>query len=142
MKYIFQDSIEFKISKVLSKWKRELLKDFKTYDITTEQWSLLTRLWEKDGISQTQLAHKTSKDLPTITRILNKIEKKGLVKRQSDPNDLRTSLIFLTQKGKELELKLNPIAKQISNKAFKNIKQEDIETLKRVLDDIFINLEE
>ena len=129
------------ISKVLSKWKKGLLRNFSTYDITTEQWSLLTRLWQKYGISQTQLAQRTSKDLPTITRILNKLEKKELVKRKSDPNDLRTSLIFLTEKGKDLEEKLNPIVEKLSNKGLENIKQEDIETLKRVLNNILINLD-
>lgn len=142
MAYRAEDSIELLLSRVLSKWRRTILKEFKKYDMTTEQWSLLNRLWEQEGISQTKLAQMTSKDLPTITRILNKIENKELIVRKSDPNDRRASLIFLTEKGRLLEEKLNPIAKNISERALENISGEDIDKLKKVLNNIFMNLEE
>ncbi|MCT4660325.1 MAG: MarR family transcriptional regulator [Tissierellales bacterium] len=142
MAYRAEDSIELLLSRVLSKWRRTILKEFKKYDMTTEQWSLLNRLWEQEGISQTKLAQMTSKDLPTITRILNKIENKELIVRKSDPNDRRASLIFLTEKGRLLEDKLNPIAKNISERALENISGEDIDKLKKVLNNIFMNLEE
>jgi DNA-binding MarR family transcriptional regulator len=142
MAYRAGDSIELLLSRVLSKWRRTILKEFKKYDMTTEQWSLLNRLWEQEGISQTKLAQMTSKDLPTITRILNKIENKELIVRKSDPNDRRASLIFLTEKGRLLEDKLNPIAKNISERALENISGEDIDKLKKVLNNIFMNLEE
>lgn len=140
MKYNYKDSIATMMSKALSRWKKELLKAFNEYDITTEQWSLLVRLWEEDGISQTKLAQRTFKDLPTINRILNKLKAKDLIERKNNSDDLRVYLVFLTQKGKDLEEKINPIADQIKNKGLKNIKEEDLEVAKRVLINIFTNL--
>lgn len=59
-----------------------MAKKFKPYDVTLEHWSLLTRLWKQDSVSQTELAIKTNKDLPTVTRCLNKLIKKGLIEKK------------------------------------------------------------
>lgn len=138
MKYTADKSVEQLLSKVLSKWRRALLQEYKKYDITTEQWSLLMRLWEEDHISRTHLSHMTSKDLPTVTRILKKLETKELIYRKQDPNDLRTSYVCLTDKGKSLEDKLNPIAYNLSEKALLNI---DKSALKTMLETIYTNLD-
>lgn len=141
MNYFFEDSIAFMINRAVLKIKRDMSNKFKEYDITIEQWALLTRLWKNDGISQTQLSLRSGKDLPSITRMLDKLQKKELIRREVDPNDSRAYLIFLTQSGKELEDKLDYIAYEVENKSLQNIKKEDIEILKKVINSILINLD-
>lgn len=141
MNYFFEDSIAFMINRAVLKIKKDMSNKFKEYDITIEQWALLTRLWKNDGISQTQLSLRSGKDLPSITRMLDKLQKKELIRREVDPSDSRAYLIFLTQSGKELEDKLDYIAYEVENKSLQNIKKDDIEILKKVINSILINLD-
>lgn len=136
-----ENSIAFLINKALVRLKRQLLANIKDYDITTEQWSVLARLWAEDGISQTCISHRTNKDLPTITRIVNKLDKKGLIQKKSDPTDSRTTLVFLTEKGKNLQNYIDPISNLIETKLLEGLKTDEIEELKRLLKIIILNLE-
>ena len=55
-------------------------------EITPEQWIVLVRLWEQDGRTQTELGESTYRDRPTMSRILDGMERRGLVKRKRDPD--------------------------------------------------------
>ena len=47
-----------------------LIVDVLLFDMTPEQWAVLNRLWEKDDVTQNDLAERTFKDQPNIGRIL------------------------------------------------------------------------
>lgn len=141
MKYIIEESLGFIISRTNQKLSNYLTRKFKPYDITPEQWGLLNRLWEKDGISQKELSEITMKDQTTVTRILDKLERKGLIKRQTCPNDRRSFLIFLTDTGRNLEDQLVPIAYEVLDEALQGISEKEIKQLKVLLNRIFINVD-
>ena len=112
----------------------------KGYDVTAEEWVLLNRLWQKDGRSQRDLAETTIRDQTTVTRLMDKMEKKGYVKRQHDSNDRRIVLAHLTPKGKSLEKKLIPIAVKMLQQAGEGISKKDLETTLNTLDKCIMNL--
>ena len=58
-------------------------------NITIEQWSVLYHLWKEDGISQQELCNATFRDKPSITRLVDNLEKLNLVKRVPSENDRR-----------------------------------------------------
>lgn len=110
------------------------------YNITPEQWGVLSRLWIKDGVHQSTLALDTSKDRHTITRILNLLEKKGLVERVPDPDDKRRINIYATSEGKALKTKLPPIVTHFLEKCFKGLDDKDLEEMNRIHRHILKNL--
>lgn len=140
MNFNLDESIGFIISKTSAKMKYDLSQSFKTYDITTEQWGFLNRLWEKDGISQKELSEKNCKDQPNTTRILDKMEKKGLVKREPHPSDRRAVLIYLTEAGHNLKEVLVPLAIESLERSLWGIDREEQEQLRRWLNLICNNL--
>ena len=77
-------------------------------DITPEQGFILDRLWQKEGVYQTQLANATYKDKANVTRLVDALVKKGLVIRQMDAEDRRRFRIYLTDEGKALKATLLP----------------------------------
>src|SRR3954468_23146823 len=77
-------------------------------ELTPEQWIVLVQLWEKDGQSQSALSERTLRDRPTMSRILDTMEKSGLVERRVDEHDARSRLVRLTRTGKGLQEKLVP----------------------------------
>ncbi|WP_407311471.1 MarR family winged helix-turn-helix transcriptional regulator [Desulfosporosinus sp. SB140] len=141
MKYILEESLGFIISRTHQKLSNYLTRKFKPCDITPEQWEILNRLWQKDGISQKEISEITLKDQTTLTRILDKLEYKDLIKRQTSPNDRRVFLIFLTDKGRSLEDILVKIAYEVSGEVQHGLSEEEIRQLKVLLNKILLNVQ-
>ena len=80
-------------------------------NITIEQWSVLYHLWKQEGISQQELCNATFRDKPSITRLVDNLEKLNLVKRVASENDRRINLIYLTKQAQKLQEATRPSAK-------------------------------
>ena len=121
---------------------RRLQKNFKEadIDITIEQWSVLYHLWKEDGQSQQQLCAATFRDKPSITRLVDNLEKAKLVKRVASKNDRRSNLIFLTNDAKNLEQKTMEVANRTLNESLEGVSTGQIETAKVVLQMVYDNL--
>lgn len=109
-------------------------------ELTPEQWVVLVQLWNKDGQNQSALSDLTLRDRPTMSRILDTMEKSGLVTRQVDEADARSRLVRLTPTGKALQRKLVPVAKRLVEQLEQGISAADLETTHRTLSRIRENL--
>ncbi len=98
-------------------------------DLSKEQWSVLKRLNVNDGQPQNDLAFITHRDKTSMTRLVNTMESKGLVVRKSDENDRRVNRIFLTDYGKEVVEKVQPIMYDLIPAVQDTLTEEEIETL-------------
>jgi len=112
----------------------------KGFNITPEQWGVLNRLWENEGIHQSALAERAAKDRHNITRILNLLGKNGLIRRTPDGKDNRRLNVYLTEEGKGLKQKLIPIVIDYLQKCFEGLTQEEVQDLTRVHEHILKNL--
>lgn len=112
------------------------------YDVTTEQWALLTRLKEQEGIHQNRLAEKTLKDRHNTTRILNLLEKQNYIERRRDETDKRAYRLFLTKAGRLVQENLTPIVIQHVETMKRGLSEEDIQTLRRMIKHVIGNLED
>lgn len=106
-----------------------LQKELNNYDITTEQWSVLNRLYRHEQCNQKDLAKICFKDQAALTRILDILEKKDFVKREKSNNDRREFLLLLTSKGKDLVEKIRPNIQIAREKAFSGLEDKERETL-------------
>jgi DNA-binding MarR family transcriptional regulator len=64
---------------------------------------VLVPLYEEDGLRMGELAHRARLSKQTMTQLIRRLERDGLVERRPDPNDARASLIFLTARSREFE---------------------------------------
>lgn len=110
------------------------------FNITPEQWGVLSRLWENEGIHQSALAERTSKDRHNITRILNLLERNGFIFRTPDGKDKRRVNVHLTEEGKALKQELIPIAIGFLRNCFEGLTQEEVKDLRRIHEHILENL--
>ncbi|OIQ31409.1 MAG: homoprotocatechuate degradation operon regulator, HpaR [Alphaproteobacteria bacterium MedPE-SWcel] len=76
---------------------RHLLSDV---DLTEQQWRVLRVVQESGPIDPTQIADQACLLLPSLTRILQKLEEKGLIDRARDEADRRRQVVTLTRSGK------------------------------------------
>jgi MarR family transcriptional regulator, organic hydroperoxide resistance regulator len=111
------------------------------FDISIDQWVILKRISEEEGISQVDLANATYKDPASVTRILDILGNKGWAERQADENSRRAYKIFLTTEGRNLVEKMLPIVQSIREKGIENLTTKEIETTKKVLRKMYSNLD-
>jgi MarR family transcriptional regulator for hemolysin len=109
-------------------------------DVTVDQWVLLKLIEQNPGISQTELATMATKDTASITRMLDIVEKKGYVERQSVPNDRRKYLLVLTKVGNALIAKHSDLVLSLRQTGVKGVSEEELAILKRLLRQIQANL--
>jgi DNA-binding MarR family transcriptional regulator len=121
---------------------RRLQKHFRNegLDITIEQWSILYHLWKEDGLSQQELCNRTFRDKPSITRLLDNLEKLKLVKRVASKEDRRINSIFLTEAALQLHDVTINLANQTMDEALVDVSKAEIETVKNVLQKVYDNL--
>ena len=108
--------------------------------ITIEQWSVLYHLWKQEGQSQQQLCDATFRDKPSITRLVDNLEKLKLVKRVPSKEDRRINLIYLTKEAIQLQERSMDVANQTLNEALNGVSNTHIETAKEVLQMVYDNL--
>ena len=121
---------------------RRLQKNFKqaNIDITIEQWSVLYHLWKEDGLSQQELCLRSFRDKPSITRLVDNLEKLKMVKRVASKQDRRINLIYLTEAATDLQNTTMDMANQTLNEALAGVNETDIELCKSVLVRVYENL--
>jgi DNA-binding MarR family transcriptional regulator len=121
---------------------RRLQKNFKQngMEITIEQWSVLYHLWKQDGVNQQELCNATFRDKPSITRLVDNLEKLKLVKRVASKEDRRRNLIYLTDTARKLQDQSMDLANQTLNEALEGVAPDDIELCKQVLQKVYDNL--
>jgi len=143
-RFKLQHSVGFLVNQTALHLKRELQQEFRRhgYHVTVEQWALLNQLWDQEGRYQVQLAELILKDKPNVGRMLEILEKDGLVYRRRDDQDRRAYRAYLTEQGRSLEDKLIPLAVGVLDRALKGLEPGDVRELIRLLAIIDRNLDQ
>lgn len=131
----------FKIDTTIKKIKNALQKQFNDagFDLTVDQWVLLDHVFRNPGISQNTLAELTAKDAPTVTRIIDLLNKKGLAERRMAEDDRRKFLIFLTPAGEAKYNQVLPIVVDIRRQGWGGLSDDDYQHFVRIMDSIYQN---
>lgn len=122
--------------------RRNYDRQLKDYGLTPCQFEVLMILCEEDGILLSELGRRVSRDGPTITGVIDRMEKKMLVKRKRDSHDRRVVKVILTPKGKGMEEQLSLTKKQILEKITKDLSARELTLLDTVLVKMMKNVEE
>ena len=117
-------------------------KGLKPYDLTLEQFHLLKNMPLGEGLTQRELGEGANKKPANMTRILDRLEKKGLMVRRENPEDRRAALVFLTEKGHGLAAQVYDGFETFSNRLVKGISAEEQEVAIKVLQRMSQNLQE
>ena len=112
---------------------------FKKHGATRVQWIALYYIKKSQGIRQMDLADMMESQETTIARLVNRMEKNGLVEKHQDPNDGRAVKLYCTDQGLELFHELLPVCSDFFHNIIKDIPQEDLDTFKSVLDKLVTN---
>ncbi|ELC8442648.1 MarR family transcriptional regulator [Clostridium perfringens] len=134
------DYIGFIFNNASRKFNQFAMSFFKPYNLTPEQAGVLRRLGEQEGISQKELSIRMVKDQTNITRLLDQLEKKKLVRRGPNKEDRRSFLAYLTEEGKEMNKKIILAESEIMEIVFKGVSEERKALLKEVIEEMYENI--
>ena len=102
--------------------------------------AILSRLYLEGPLNMSRLAELVDKTKPTVTVLVNKLEKQGLVERTPDPSDGRASLVRLTPASLAYKADMLDISNRLREKAFKDISVKDQLVLAELLERVVENL--
>jgi DNA-binding MarR family transcriptional regulator len=101
-----RDDLGFLLAKATQRWNELLAERFAASghsDIRPSYGSALVPLFEEDGLRMGELARRAHLSKQTMTELVRRLEREGLVERRPDPTDGRASLLFLTARSREFE---------------------------------------
>ncbi len=135
-----QEGIAFLLNQAARAIARDLQARLLPYGVTPPQLSVLSCLWEEDGLPATVLAERAGFDAPTTTGILDRLERQELVVRQRSTGDRRVVTAHLTGRGSVLREALPRIAHESNAAALAGFSPAATRELRAALQRIVANL--
>lgn len=123
-----EDLMLFWVNRLSFLSRKELQKRFVAAGepIAAEEWAALLMLWQSDGLAPSEIADATTRDRATTTRLLERMEKKGLLTRNAGQKDGRRIVVTLTDRGLAIKEVLVPIAMTFIAEVTDTIDQDDL----------------
>lgn len=124
-----EGSIAYLIHEVARMLKRRFEDEARRHGITLPQWRVLGQISHNSGISQVALATAIDTDPMTLSGILDRLERRGLIERYPDPNDSRAKLARLTRSGRHLVDTARGVGRQLYENALEGLSPEETEKI-------------
>ena len=105
------------------------------------QGRILYVLWQEDGVPIKTIAERCGLAITSLTTMLERMEKSGLIIRQQDSGDKRKTLIFLTDKAKAMKEDYDAVSDRMSTIFYQGFTEEEIRNFEEHLERIRLNLE-
>ena len=110
------------------------------FGLTPFHWVVLCCLWEEDGLATSSIGEKLQQVGGTLTGVLDRMEERGLVRRERDRQDRRICRIWLTSAGDQLRQELLPIAQELREETLAGMIESDRHLLSKLIDQAVLNL--
>lgn len=125
---------------IITKNNQNIGDSLRDRDLTPAIWRILALLQERDGVSVTELSEASLIDRALLSRLLSDLEKRGFVRKRSDPKDKRYTGVYLAPAGAKVFAEILPIARRRIERAQEGLSAGELAELKRILSVIIRNL--
>lgn len=119
---------------------RALQERLAAHAVSFGHWVFLRILWERDGLTQSDLSREAGVMEPTTFAALKRMETRGYIRRRPFADNRRKVHIFLTARGRSLKAVLVPLAEDINRMALAGVPAADVATTRRTLLTVLENL--
>lgn len=102
------------------------------------QWVVLSVLWQQDGLLVSEIARYNGSNVAAVSRLLDRMEKSGLVERRPDADDRRAVRVWCTEMGRALD-HLAAFHEDINAALLQGLSPAEVETLYALLDRVAAN---
>lgn len=119
---------------------RKFQERLEPFGLTPFHWVVLCCLWEEDGLPTSSIGDKLQQVGGTLTGVLDRMEDRGLIRRERDRQDRRVWRIWLTDEGNQLKQVLPPIAQEIRELTLEGISEAERQVFSNLVDRSIANL--
>lgn len=137
---MLKEEFHFVILRCFNKSNQNIIKKIDSSDLCVGQPKILEYLLENKEARVVEIAEGCALDKSTVTGIVQRMEKRNLIKKTENINDARSKNISLTEFGKERALEVKTIVNEVDDLALKGFSDEEktkfIEMLNRVIDNL------
>lgn len=123
----------------ITSFLRKELSDTGAGNIKPAYLGVLLSLWNEDNLRANELGKRAGLEPSSMTGLLDRMEKDGLLKRTPDPEDRRAFRILLTPLGTKAEAASMEAVSRVLDRVFVDIPEKDIHTVKETLRKVWIN---
>jgi DNA-binding MarR family transcriptional regulator len=109
------------------------LEECAAFNITPVQYSALVAIDERPGVDATRLSALIAFDRSTIGNVLDRLENRGLIRREASAQDRRQKLLHLTREGKTILRQVRPLVLRVQNRILAPLSEEERATLLKLL---------
>jgi DNA-binding MarR family transcriptional regulator len=127
------ESLAFDVGVLSRRFDRELRAAFADHGVLPGQFPVLLALYDRDGLTQADLARIAGVEQPTMAATLKRMESAGLVRRDPDSADARRADVFLTDRARRLEPTLVDAARGVNRRAVRGLSADERSLLYRVV---------
>lgn len=131
-----RDDLGFLLAKATQRWNELLAERFAAAgygEVRPSYGSVLLPLFEEDGLRMGELARRAHLSKQTMTEMVRRLERDGLVERRADPSDGRASLIFLTARSRAFEPIAADVVAELDRFVRLRLDDEQVDELKAAL---------
>ena len=130
------NTILFLISKIHEKGNRFIIEELKNNGaegLVPSHGDILVCLYKNSKMTMKDIANCIHRTKPTVTVLVDKLEKLGYLKREASDEDSRSTNIVLTQKGEDFQTTFEKISKNLNEMLYKNLSNKEVEILEELL---------
>lgn len=139
--YSQEDSLGFLLHRAKVRLAQSLDDRISDIDITAAQWTVLKQIALRNGETASALCKCIGCDTGSMTRMIDRLEEKGLIRRERSTTDRRVVLLHVTESGKALLPQIVPRVVDILNQALTDFTPAEIEQIKHLLGRVVTNLD-
>ncbi len=124
------------ISKIHEKGNRFIIEELKNNGaegLVPSHGDILVCLYKNSKMTMKDIANRIHRTKPTVTVLVDKLEKLGYLKREVSNEDSRSTNIVLTQKGEDFQTTFEKISKNLNEMLYKNLSPEESELMEKLL---------
>jgi MarR family transcriptional regulator, transcriptional regulator for hemolysin len=133
----------FNVARLARRLRQAVDAELHAYGLTEATWRPLAYVGRLGGgVRQKELATALSIEGPSLVRLLDNLEHRGLIERREDEDDRRARGIHLTKAGRDLAVKVAKVGTAIQSRLLASVPPADLETCQRVLSNIERQLDE
>lgn len=137
---VIEETISFLLAQVGKAHRNAANTALQGLDLHVGQEMVLFQLTQDDGLTQTQLAERMCIEAPTLTRMLQRMEREDIIKRLPDSDDARVSRVYLTEHARSLQPRIEECWMDLEQQTLAGLTQEERLLLRRLLLQVRTNL--
>ena len=128
------DTLGFAFLQIANNYRNLLEKEMNKFGLHYGQISVLSLLWETDGLSQIALSSKLNLSQPTINKMVKSLSQNDFVNCNQCQNDGRVMRVFLTEKGLEIENLVSETTQTLQTNFFSSLTETEQLIFKQICD--------